>query len=256
MTLRTLDAAPFNAIAVHPEVRPWLGFADPLVEIDLTAQVSNPANFAFLTKQGDGGYALLKLQAGLYAAHTMALPSARGRPMMKLMREGFATMFRATDAVEIVTQVPDGNDGAKSWSELAGFRATFRREAFFPLMGERVGCQFMSLTFADWAIRDRDCLHLGKSFHVQIAAALGHSSHPEDVAHDAMVGAAIGCCMENNAVKGIALYNRWACVAGYAEARIISLQPVVVDTTEAMVQIEGRKLDILSTARSASPYFG
>ena len=66
------------------------GLADPTAEIDLTPQISNPDNFAFLTDQGDGGYVLLKLQAGLYAAHTLALPAARGRPMLKLMRSVFA----------------------------------------------------------------------------------------------------------------------------------------------------------------------
>lgn len=252
MTFRTLDASAFNAIAAHPEVRPWLGFADPLAEIDLSPQVSNPANFAFLTKQMDGGYLLLKIQGGLYAAHTLALPSARGRPMAKLMREGFATMFRATDAIEIITQIPDGNEGARSWSELAGFRPTFRREAFFPLMGERVGCQFMSLTFADWAIGDRECRRLGAGFHEKLTEAHGHQTHADDPVHDSMVGAAIGCCMEGNAVKGIGLFNRWACVAGYAEARVLSLQPPTVDTSDAVVQIEGGRIDILSTARSAS----
>jgi hypothetical protein len=253
MTFRTLDATHFIDIANHPEVRPWLGFDDPLTDIapQFAAVVSDANNFAFMTAQKDGGYLLLKLQPGLYAAHSMAMPAARGRPMAKLMREWFATMFRATDAIEIVTQVPDKNEAARGWSVLAGFRDTFRREAFFPLMGERIGCQFMSLHWNDWAVKDRENLQLGRAFHAMIDQHRGEPSHPADPVHDAMVGATIGCCTEGNANKGIGLYNRWASVAGYHQATLLSAAPVTVDTGDAVVQIEGGKLDVL-TVRSAS----
>ena len=242
--MRTLDATAFNLICRDAEVRPWLGLADPTAEIDLTPQISNPDNFAFLTDQGDGGYVLLKLQAGLYAAHTLALPAARGRPMLKLMRSGFRTMFTCTDAIEIVTQIPDGNVAAKGWSDLAGFKDTYRREAFFPLMGDHVGCQFRSLSYQDWALHDKENRTLGQQFHAAIHG-LGLADHPEDFAHDHMVGATIACAQNQNVIKGVGLFNRWAVAAGYQQAAVRSATPPTVDTGDALLSILNGTVEVL-----------
>jgi len=242
--MRTMNAEALNAIAVHPEVRPWLGFSDPLAEIDLTGPVSNPDNFAFLTKQGDGGYMLLKIQPGLYAAHTLAMPSARGKPMFKLMREGFAAMFLTTDAIEIVSQVPDGNEAAENWSALAGFRNTFRREAYFPLMGERVGCQFKSLTYGDWVVKDRANLEQGQAFYERT-----FGMPLVDPVCAAWIGATIRGCVAGNATKVVGLYNRWSPVAGYAEATLLSITPPVVEIGDAVIGLEAGQMSLLA-ARS------
>lgn len=242
---RTLDAEAFNVIANHVEVAPWLGYEDPTEPIDLTAHVSNPANFAFLTPMRDGGYLLLKAQAGLYVAHTLALPSARGRPMLKLMRAGFRTMFTCTDAIEIVTQIPDGNDAARAWSDLAGFRDSYRREAFFPLMGERVGCQYRSLDYVSWATHDKENLTLGQQFHAAIHGLV--DNHPQDDTHDYLVGATIACAQNQNALKGVALYNRWASVAGYMQSTLIEKTPPTVDTGDAILSVLNGQVEVLST---------
>jgi hypothetical protein len=255
MTFRTLDSAPLNEICMHPEVRPWLGFpeTEALKPIDLSLTVGNPNNFTFLTNHQDGAYVLVKLQQGLYAAHSLAKPSARGRPMLRLMREGFSTMFLSTDAIEIITQIPDGNDNAKGWSELAGFRPTFRREAFFPLMGETVGCQFLSLTYGDWVTKDRENLRMGRLFHERLDAQGVKVDHPDDAVHDSWVGATICAAIRGNVSKGVALYNRYAVIAGYQPASLISVTPPVVDTGNAVVSIEDGKLDVLSAVAQSAP---
>lgn len=250
--IRTLDASAFNEIIKHPDVRPLLGFADPSVEVDLTAVVGNIDNFAFLTPHGDGGYLLLKLQPGLYAAHTLALPTARGRPMIRLMREGFAAMFKASDAVEIITQIPDGNANAKALSDVAGFRDTFRRESFFPMNGELVGCQFRSLGYADWVMGDKANLAAGRELHEVLAESPGHVNHPEDSVHDHWVGATIGGCVEGNMAKAIGFYNRWASIAGYGTARILSTQPPVVDIGDAVIQLADGRIEILTRREAPS----
>jgi len=250
--IRTLDPAPFITIANHPEVRPWLGFED--VEMDIgpaiAARVAHPDNFALLTKEHDGGYLYLKLQAGLYAVHTLAAPSARGRPMLRLMREGLAFMFSATDCVEIITQIPDGNENAKAWSQLAGFRDTFRRESFFPLMGETVGCQFRSLGYQDWALSHAPNATLGNAFH-EVLHSHGLASHAEDKAHDSMVGATILAAQGNNVIKGAGLYSRWAVAAGYASINVLSVTPTVIDTGDAVVTLLNGSLEVLHVKQPA-----
>src|SRR5689334_2592611 len=101
--IRSLDPAPFNRIFNDPSVRPQMGHG--LETRDLSGVVLDPANFCFLTPNRDGGYIVARLMVDqpLYVAHTLALPSARGRPMLRLMRDGFEHLFAATDAEEIVT---------------------------------------------------------------------------------------------------------------------------------------------------------
>jgi len=195
--MRTMNADAFNRIANHPEVRPWIGMEDPRIDIDLTSVTRNPDNFAFLTDKEDGGYLVVKLAAGLYVAHSMALPDARGRPMASLMRKGFQCMFVETDAVEIVTQIPDGNQRAEGLSQLAGFRSTFRKEKHFPLMGERVGSQFKSLVYADWVVSGHsDARRVGQAFHEEIGRLHGLANHAHDGVHDQWVGATVMGCLE------------------------------------------------------------
>lgn len=241
--IRTLDATPFNAIFRHPEVRPWMGFG--LAEADLTPIVSDPRNYCLLTADGEGGYILVRLDQGLYAAHTLSLPSARGRGMFRLMQEGFAHMFTATDAVEIVTMVPDGNERGDKWAQLAGFRETFRREACFQLIDRMVGGSFRSLAYGDWVLRDRDNGREGGEFHDRLEAKLPHENHTEDRVHDSWVGATLRGCQAGNAAKSVALYNRWAVQAGYLPVRILSLTPPLVDIGTAVIGLNTQGLDIL-----------
>lgn len=240
---RTLSAQAFNVIANHPEVRPWLGFGSG--ELDLTAIVEDTSNVCFLTPEEDGGYILHKLHPGLYEAHTLALPSARGRPMLETMRDGFATMFMATDAIEIVTRVPDGNEKAAKWADVAGFREVFRREHAFMLMDETVGVSFRSLHYGDWVLRDKRHLELGRLFHEKLSTHSGHIPHADDPVHDAWVGATMGGCIEGNVSKAIGLFNRWAAFSGYHQATILSLNPPMIHTGDATVQLVSGRLDVL-----------
>lgn len=240
---RSLDPVPFNIMANLPDVRPFLGGVG---ELDLSDLVKNPENFAFLTPNNDGGYICVKLAPGLFQAHTLSLPSARGKPMLSLMRDGFATMFMSTDAIEISTLVPDGAEAADRWANVAGFRETFRREAFFPLMDQMVGGSFRSLHYADWVLRDPNNKRLGEAFHVKLEAAQGHANHPDDPVHDHWVGATLGGCMEGNPHKALGLYSRWASQAGYMPAKIVTVNPLVVDVGDSLVQFLSGQVDILS----------
>lgn len=249
---RSLNAKPFNLIAMEPSVRPWLGYG--LEDIDLTPLVENPNNVCFLTENEDGGYILVKLRPGLYSAHTLALPSARGRAMLNCMRDGFATMFTATDAVEIVTMVPDGNEAGSRWADVAGFRETFRREAFFPLMDETVGASFRSLRYEDWVLKDPRHGKLGELFHERLDEARGEAgahTHPDDPVHDRWVGATLSSAIEGNLPKAIEFYNRWAAQSGYEQSRIISVNPPVVDIGDGIVQLVSGRLDVLKVRPNA-----
>jgi hypothetical protein len=232
--IRSQHPAPFNALANAPSVRPWLGYG--LAPLDLTAQVQNLANVCLLTPEHDGAYILIQLQPGLYEAHSMALPEARGSAMARLMRDGFQYMFTATDCVEVTTRCPDGNPAASRWADLAGFKASFRREACFPLADQIVGCSYRSLLYRDWVLKDGRNAHEGQRFHA-LLHAVQPDNHPDDRVHDAWVGATIEGIRRGNIQKAVALFNRWAVFAGYHPAEILSETPPVVFTGDAVVSL-------------------
>jgi hypothetical protein len=248
--IRALDPEPINAIANDPGVRPWLGGKDPL---DLTAVVSNPENVTLLTDCVKGAYVLVKHHPGLYEAHSMALPEARGKPMLTLMREGLRFLFTATDCIEVWTHCPDGNAAASRWADIAGFRQAYRREGAIDLNGEMVGCSYRSYTYTAWVERDPLNKRLGEQFHIEMQTLRSHS-HPDDPVHDAWAGATIAGCMAGNVVKACALYSRWASIAGYLPATVLGEHPPTVDIADAVLSISNGQLQILKLSRrEASP---
>lgn len=218
---------------------------------DLSVVVSNPANFCFLTPNSDGGYIVARLDDGLYVAHTLALPSARGRPMLKLFREGFEYMFTATDCVEVVTTCPDGNDAGARWAEVAGFTETDRRDDFFPMMGKLVGASYRSLLYRDWVLKHPPNRQRGRDFHTQLHAANpALALHAEDPVHDAWVGATIKGCQAGNVEKSVRLFNRWAVQHGYFPSAILSEKPPLIDTGDAILGLSDAGVEILSVKAS------
>ena len=248
---RSFDPAPFNAIANDTATRPWLGGSGPL---DLSQVVRDVRNFCFLTEGEHGAYVYAKLADGLYAAHTLASPPARGRPMLTLMRETLRFLFVATDAVEVVTTVPDPNTAASKWAEIAGFRETFRREACMDLCGQIVAASFRHLTYDAWVLSDPANRKAGERFHTFLAEHGAEVDHADDLVHDAWAGATYEAVTEGNVVKAVDLYNRWALHAGYRPVIIASLRPTLLDLGSCAIQIASGRLEIVhvpTDARSA-----
>ena len=239
--IRTLDATRLNEIANHPAVRPWLGGVQV---IDLSEAIANPDNFAFLTDDGNGAYVYHRLAAGLYMVHTLSTPEGRGREMLTARTASLREMFVKSDAVEIVTLVPDGNKGADVWASHAGFVEQHRREKAFDLMGEMVGASYRLLSYSAWVVKDRGNLTDGRAFHAMIHEVTA-DDHGDDPVHDAFVGATIECCEQGNAAKGIWQYNRYALHAGYRPILVLTANPLVVDIGSAILQVSPDGLEVL-----------
>jgi hypothetical protein len=236
---RTFDAAAVNAIANHPEVRPWIGGEG---ELDTTETIANPANFALFGE--GGGFMLLSRDQGIYEVHSLFLPEAR-RFSLSRMRAGLAYMFCQTDAFRLVTQVPDNHPAALALASKGGFRPWFRREDT-PL-GPSL---FMLLDLDDWVQQTADLETDGHWFHdriehAKIAAQSDLPVHPDDPAHERAVGAAVRMIRAGNPGKGIATYNRWAASAGYAQITPVSFNPLVLDVVDALVTLNGAEMEVL-----------
>lgn len=243
---RSLDPAPFNEIANHPEVRPWLGGADG--PLDLSAVVCNPSNVCFLSEVG--GFIAHKLMDARYEVHSLFLPEGRGGLAIECAREGLAFMFCATDCTELVTKCPDGNGAALGLARLSGFQEQFRRERAWASGADRVGVSYQALSLQRWIARDAECLAGGHWFHEKLTAAKGFAGselpvHDDDDAHDRFVGASVRMVLAGNPRKAVWSYNRWAVFAGYAPISLLSEAPPVIDVMDAVVAPHGDDMEVL-----------
>lgn len=224
---RTFDPALFNEVANHPDVRPWLALGEHA--LDLSPLIANPANFALATN--GGGFVLICHEPGLYEVHSMFLPADR-RCTREAMKAGLDYMFTRTDCETIQTQVPDTNRAAACLAKAAGFRPMFRREE-----GYLGPTQYMAIDVADWVQSNAALEADGAWFHAKCEAAFRTvrpdlPDHPADVAHDRAVGATVRMIRAGNLIKGVKFYNRWARLAGYTPARLLSVNPPVLDMSE------------------------
>lgn len=243
MIKRTMSATFLNAVANHPEVRPFLGGMENPV-LDLSPLVEDPRCIC-LEVSGAGGWVLQPILAGVYELHTIFLPEARGRAYFEQARQAVRMVFCKTDCLEIVTKCPDDNGPARMAAKLMGFRQRFRREdAWSP----GVGISYQVFSLDDWFVRDEQCKLAGAAFHdaleaAKIATGSTLAIHPEDEAHDRAVGAACLMIKAGQIEKGVAFYCRWAAFAGYAP--IFHLGNGLIDVQDAIVQESNGEMQVL-----------
>lgn len=236
---RTLNAEIFNSVANNPGIRPYLGGQD---ELDLTNIIENANNYCFLTDDKTGAHILINKGQGTYEVHTLSLPNARGSHMRKLMQEARAFMFLQTDCIELQTFVPDGQANVLLWAQYAGFSEDFFRDKCFNYKGDMIGGTYLSLSYNDWVLKDKDNLKVGQEFH-KVIEPFELLTHPDDAVHDAWAGAT---CRSYNLPKAISYYNKWAARTGYAQLAIVSIAPFVIDFGNAILQLNvDRSLSLL-----------
>jgi hypothetical protein len=239
---RTRDAGFLNEVANDDAVRPWLGGEGAL---DLTGTVGNDANVALINRHG--GFVFICHDATRYELHTLFRPEGRGAGVLPAAEEAFRWLFVNTDCAEIMTKVPAGNRAADLMARRAGFTPIFTREAAW---ADGSAVTYFAMTFDAWRARDGALAAAGHDFHTLIetakaAAGSALPTHPDDEVHDRAAGAAVLMALAGNAEKAVWLYNRWARFAGYQTIDLVSALPVVIDVRDALVTVQGEKLEVL-----------
>lgn len=247
--VRCFDPVEVNAIVNHPKVRPYLGGSD-LEPLDLTNFVRDPANYAL---RYEGFLALFHAKMpGLYEVHTQALPASRGAVVAAGAPAMATWMFTRTNAIELVTRIPDDNDAARELAVFNGFSLEFRcgtgwiaPEGNFPVDWYRLG-------ITDWMARADGLIERGQWFHREIEAAcqragIKREDHPDDETHDRYVGAAAEMILHGHTVKGIHFINRYSAIVGNPPVVLLNDSPLVIHIGDCAVRLDGGRLEIVKS---------
>lgn len=243
---RTMDATALNAVANHPDVRPWLGGGD--APIDLTALLEDPANLAGVSEHG--GFLAVAQGPARYEVHSLFRPDRRAGETVRAMRAAVDYIFATTDATELVTKVPETNTPAAGLAQLAGFAKLFTMTV--PWGRETTATMhFHRLTIDEWALRTPVARLLGTWFHdavvaAKTAAGSTRPTHADDETHDRMAGATVLLVRGGQPQKAVDFYNRWAAFTGYVPIRLLRAHPIVIDIDDVVLEARLNEMEILT----------
>lgn len=243
---REFAAEHLNAVVNDPAVRPWVGGGTG--PLDLSGLVADRANYLLMGL--GGGILFQRIDAGFYEAHTQFLPEARGPSAVRAVRDALRYMFTRTDAVEIVTKVPEGNAGALGLVRAIHGQKQFRREKAWPSAAGPVAVDFYALSINAWAGKAEELAASGEWFHGKLEAAKAETvgaapPHDDDEAHDRYVGATVEMVAAGQIAKAMGFYARWARFAGYGPIAVIATNPVVIDIGDAILAVRGDNFEVL-----------
>lgn len=217
------DANFLNRVLNDPKVRPFIpGFGDE--EIDLSNRMGE-GNFLPLVGE-HGCFLCFRIFQGLYEVHTAVLPQGRGDWTRRFADAGKRFMFTGTDAVEIMTRVPEGHEAAERLTHDVGFVHRFATPRETEFCGEMVSCAVSSITIQDWAADEQ--IHYAKKgavFHEWLNRQIAGTPHEPDPDHNAVVGVCLDMVAAGQIEKAIFWYSRWAVPARHPPITLVGLNP-------------------------------
>lgn len=253
---RDFNPARINRVVNDPSVFPDVALPGQ-ESLDLSPIVGDLRNIVLMCDEG--GIIAKWQEPGVYEIHTQFTAAYRGVSCVRTIREMVSWLFLQSPAMELQSQVPEGNVGAEAAIRAVGARFEFERAGAWPSREEGVPAKpvgYYTLRYSDWLYQPYAAgvlAPLGEEFHRKLEEKkLAFLSPPEghavDPAHDVNVGATMAMIWAGQAEKGLTLYNRWARFAGYAEVRLISLQPLVIDIQNAVLLIDlaGKDFEVLA----------
>lgn len=219
---RAADAAFLNQVLNHPDVRPWV--AD-MAEgpLDLSPAIANPNNVCLIGRHG--AFMCFKVLPARYEVHTQVLPEGRGQWAAEFAQAGARYMFCATDAVEILTRVPQGHVAATALTRAMRFDAEFVTPPECLFLGRRVPATIYSLSLQAWAKFAPKAQEEGAKFHEWLNSQCGGTPHPPDEAHNRIVGVSLAMIRAGQVAKGCAWYNRSAVLARHPSVELLGTDP-------------------------------
>ena len=246
------DANKLNAIVNHPDVYPWVrGFQTG--ELDISPVIAQDGTVCLLGEYG--GLLFHRLQPGLYEIHTQVLSEGRGAWAVRCAQACLHWLFTRTDAVEVLTRCPEGNDAARGLARTCHLSLQFTNPMGWIMDGKPVPADIFGLTVQAWMKTAPGLVDRGQWFHRMLEAEFrrhgaADQSHPDDVNHDRYVGAACEMVLGGQPDKAVVFYNRFAAMAGYQPIEMVSADPPAFNIGNALVVLRGDEFWVPSVRSS------
>ena len=228
---RATDARQMNALLNKPDVRPWVADLGDGV-LDIGPLVANPANYLLMGEWG--GVFFGCLGAGIYEAHTVVDPCARGRWGRGMLQAVAHWMFTRTDAYDITTRIPEGHTGALAAAVKTGMRPEFVIPAGTIFRGRICDVHVLSFRVQDWMATAPRLVECGRWFHERLASeawrlGIQNTPHGDMESHNRYVGAAAMMMFGGQPVKAATIYNRWAMIHRHRTIELVSASCIKTD---------------------------
>lgn len=225
-----LDKPRLEEIICDPLLRTWTAFdgADPSVDVDRYLTIPS-----FAVVGEEGCFLAHNIGKGRYVIHTNLLPEWRGTKALRAAREALRIAFLETDALELVSMVPENMPHALWFAHAMGFKTAFTRQGIWPAAGKWWPMTFVEMNIDDW-IRQGHCRDKGEWFH----AKLEDKTHGPDKVHDDYVGATVEMISSGRTSKAVRTYNRWAKFALYEPIKVLSDDPLRIDIRSHVLRVE------------------
>lgn len=141
------DAKRIGEVANDPSVYPWV-CGETTGPLDFTEAVKD-RNSIFLFGE-HGGFVFRNMNGAVFDAHSMVLPSGRGRWALSAAEQALYWMFERTSAQEVTMSVPRGNLPVRALVRRLGalFRGTIENGWY--LKGDPVSVDVYSMMKEDW----------------------------------------------------------------------------------------------------------
>jgi len=175
---------------------------------------------------------------GVYEVHTSVHPEHRGADTVGLSRESVDYMFTYTDAVELWTRVPEGNEAAYALAQKCGFKTRFTTHGAWD--GEPV--RAMSLPISVWAARATSFRRMGEWLRWELEQA--GATVEEDKIADQYAGIATWMANNGQGVKATWFYNQYAFTAFRPLITCHGDNPAILQLGEYFVKWEDGEIDI------------
>lgn len=247
---RTFDAKFINAVANSDDCLGGLTVGS-MEAIDYTPVVKDMRNVVMVGQHG--GFVFHRLLPGLYEVHSQVLKPGRGAWALSAVQESVRYLFTQTEAMELVTRVPEGNNPARSLTLAMGGVA----EGVLDSPKLTFSWTMYRLTIQDWMQRAPGLVEMGEWFHHRLhqeyeTKGIKAPIHDEDEFHNRYVGAAAYMVLGRQPLKGISFYNRWAAMALAPFAAVISTNPLVIDIRDVKLLVSNGDFEVLDPCPAQS----
>lgn len=239
---RADDVARANEIVNDPAVLPTIK-AHLTPPLDMAGILSEPVNILLLGEHGLMFFTPVE-GTSIYDAHTAVLTGGRGEWALTFVQACLHWIFTRTSAVEIVTRCPHIENHKATVAICHAVAATLEGTIAdgYPHNGVTVPADVYSLRLIDWLRTAPGLVERGRWFHTKLEAEyrrLGRTgiSHKDEDVHDRHVGACAEMLFVGNVGRALGCYNRFARICDYAEIKVLTVSPLVIDIHESFLMV-------------------